>query len=148
MTKPLDLKGKTFSRLKVISRAGKDKYKKILWNCVCECGNKIQVSTSSLNSGNTKSCGCLVKANSGNKKGYKPVQNTGAKSQLNDDKIDLKRRRNCIYAMEICCFKYDDMRNLPCKGCNRFKQLDFTTDVYSTRHDYSERARHGGIIFV
>lgn len=27
--------------------------------CQCDCGNQIEVSTNSLNKGNTKSCGCL-----------------------------------------------------------------------------------------
>jgi len=27
--------------------------------CKCECGNKVDVRTSNLYSGNTKSCGCL-----------------------------------------------------------------------------------------
>jgi len=148
MSKPLNLKGKTFTRLKVISKAGKDKYRKILWNCVCECGNKIKVSTSALNAGNTKSCGCLVKANSGNRKGYKPTQNMGSICKANDDKIDLKRRANCSRAMKTCCFKYDGMDNLPCLGCRDFKQIDFEVDVYNTKNDYSVRARHGSIVFV
>jgi hypothetical protein len=29
------------------------------WICHCECGNTVQASTGSLNSGNTRSCGCL-----------------------------------------------------------------------------------------
>ena len=30
-----------------------------IMNCVCECGEKKQVRTSNLYSGNTQSCGCL-----------------------------------------------------------------------------------------
>ena len=38
------------------------KLKKIIyWMCLCDCGNKTLVSVSSLNSGSTKSCGCLQK---------------------------------------------------------------------------------------
>lgn len=31
----------------------------IMWACQCECGNIIDVRTSNLKSGNTRSCGCL-----------------------------------------------------------------------------------------
>ena len=38
------------------------KLKKVIhWVCLCDCGNRITVSVSSLNKGNTKSCGCLRK---------------------------------------------------------------------------------------
>ena len=29
-----------------------------MWNCLCDCGNEIVVSTGDLRSGHTKSCGC------------------------------------------------------------------------------------------
>lgn len=56
-----DLIGKTFYRLKVIERYGSDPKAGILWLCQCNCGNKIVVSTSDLNKGSVKSCGCLRK---------------------------------------------------------------------------------------
>ena len=56
-----DLTGKQFGRLTVIKRNGSNKHKQALWLCKCECGNEISVPTASLNSGNTKSCGCYNK---------------------------------------------------------------------------------------
>lgn len=35
------------------------KYKKIYWDCKCECGKLFDASGQSLRSGNTKSCGCI-----------------------------------------------------------------------------------------
>lgn len=35
--------------------------RKIMWNCICDCGNRATIQTSHLNSGATKSCGCLQK---------------------------------------------------------------------------------------
>lgn len=55
----LDLLGKTFDRLLVVSYGGVTKSCKRLWNCQCTCGNKTTVTTNSLKSGHTKSCGCL-----------------------------------------------------------------------------------------
>jgi hypothetical protein len=54
----IDLTGKRFHRLVVISRAvnhGKD----ARWNCQCDCGNTSIVQSNNLKSGNSKSCGCL-----------------------------------------------------------------------------------------
>lgn len=58
-----DLLGKKFGRLTVISYDGNDKYQHRLWKCQCECGNYVTVSTARLNSGHTKSCGCISRAN-------------------------------------------------------------------------------------
>lgn len=33
--------------------------KRVQWVCVCECGNELLVEAGNLNSGHTKSCGCL-----------------------------------------------------------------------------------------
>lgn len=52
--------GKQFGRLKVLSFSGCKKQNKY-WECVCECGKIIFVSTNHLNSGHTRSCGCLRK---------------------------------------------------------------------------------------
>ncbi len=50
---------KKFNRLLVISEAGRTEKNNRLWNCRCECG-KVQVATTSaLQRGLTKSCGCL-----------------------------------------------------------------------------------------
>lgn len=32
--------------------------KRKIWLCKCDCGNRIEVSTNNLTSGNTRSCGC------------------------------------------------------------------------------------------
>jgi hypothetical protein len=57
--KPQDLTGNQFGRLTVVRSEGKGNYGKYLWLCRCSCGNTIISSTSQLNNGNTRSCGCL-----------------------------------------------------------------------------------------
>lgn len=58
-----NLNGLRFGRLIVKEFAGKRIGKRgeayYLWNCLCDCGEKSIVYAGSLNSGNTKSCGCL-----------------------------------------------------------------------------------------
>lgn len=59
-----DLTGRVFNRLRVIVFAGyflhssKSKKKEARWFAECSCDKSILVSSSSLMSGNTKSCGC------------------------------------------------------------------------------------------
>jgi hypothetical protein len=59
MGKRLELVGRKFGRLLVISDMGTNKKLKSLWGCLCECGNNLIVMGSDLINGNTKSCGCL-----------------------------------------------------------------------------------------
>lgn len=52
-----DYTGSRFGRLLVIERTtGSDG--RSAWHCQCTCGNFVTVRTSSLTTGNTKSCGC------------------------------------------------------------------------------------------
>lgn len=53
-----DLTGKRFGRLVVNCDAGRTKNKSIIWHCICDCGNEINVRSFSLLSGKTQSCGC------------------------------------------------------------------------------------------
>lgn len=56
-----DLTGHRFCRLVVLECAGKDRFSNLIWKCQCDCGNICEVAGHSLNSGRTKSCGCLKK---------------------------------------------------------------------------------------
>ena len=49
----LSLESHVFGRLKVLSRNG-TKWRKSLWLCQCECGEKVTVSSRALISGGTK----------------------------------------------------------------------------------------------
>jgi hypothetical protein len=59
MPKFIDLSGKRFGRLAVVSRADDDeKNKQPRWNCVCDCGANRVVYGNALRAGVTTSCGC------------------------------------------------------------------------------------------
>lgn len=53
----IDLAGKKFGRLTVISRAPNVKGK-TMWNCKCSCGSEKAVRASHLSGGRSTSCGC------------------------------------------------------------------------------------------
>lgn len=58
----IDLTGKKFGRLEVISRNPKNATDKSpQWNCRCDYGNETVVQGRHLRSGHTKSCGCMQK---------------------------------------------------------------------------------------
>jgi len=56
---PLDLTGQRFGKLTAISLAIPEG--RTHWTCQCDCGNELEVRSSHLTSGHTKSCGCLRK---------------------------------------------------------------------------------------
>ena len=62
MGKPLDLLGQHFGRLTVIRFAGHRSFSGPcyrFWECLCECGARVDVATVHLRNGHTQSCGCL-----------------------------------------------------------------------------------------
>ena len=59
MSHRLDLVGKKFGKLTVVSFSHRDKSYQLFWNCICECGKKTMVNGRHLRSGQTKSCGCI-----------------------------------------------------------------------------------------
>ena len=61
MGKIIDLVGKRFGRLVVVSFYMTGKRRQAIWDCVCDCGNTKRVDRGNLISGNTTSCGCLHK---------------------------------------------------------------------------------------
>jgi hypothetical protein len=75
-----DRVGRKYGRLTVISRSGSDKWGNAEWLCSCDCGNEKVVNGTLLNSGDTRSCGCLV---SDSKKGPKNPRWRGGKTMTN-----------------------------------------------------------------
>lgn len=55
-----NLAGKRFGRLTVLYPADSQNcFQKGVWHCRCDCGNEADISTGSLLTGATQSCGCL-----------------------------------------------------------------------------------------
>jgi hypothetical protein len=60
MGKLIDMIGKKFNRLTIVSRVANEDTR-AAWNCVCDCGNTITLNGKQIRSGHTKSCGCYRK---------------------------------------------------------------------------------------
>jgi hypothetical protein len=54
----LDLTGQRFGRLIAIRLAGNAHNGRVLWECICDCGNTKVTSSGDLRAGHTVSCGC------------------------------------------------------------------------------------------
>jgi len=70
MGKFIDLTGRVFGKLTVLSYAGKNKWRQALFECECNCPLKtiVTINGNNLRGGATKSCGCLQR---------KAIANTG-----------------------------------------------------------------------
>jgi hypothetical protein len=56
---PIPMIGRRFSRLIVLSFAGRNKHTHRLYTCLCDCGKQTVVTGAILRNGKTRSCGCL-----------------------------------------------------------------------------------------
>ncbi len=54
-----DLTGQVFGRLTVLEPTEKRRGSSVIWKCKCSCATILEVSSTDLISGDTKSCGCL-----------------------------------------------------------------------------------------
>ncbi|MEK0286579.1 hypothetical protein [Caldifermentibacillus hisashii] len=67
MIKKIDLTGKHFGNLTVIGVSEKRGHNNaVLWDCKCSCGNDTTATTTQLEKGLRKSCGCLRKKSPSN----------------------------------------------------------------------------------
>lgn len=106
----IDISGKRFGRLLVDGYIGRDKFDKILWRCICDCGNVTYLSKNSLNSGTTISCGC-----------YRIDQISGANNpNWNPNLSDEERIENRDYKeyrdWRLAVFERDKYNCLVCDG--------------------------------
>ena len=56
----MDLTGKRFERLTVVSKSMRNDGRNVYWNCYCDCGGVTEATTGALRSGYTTHCGCLT----------------------------------------------------------------------------------------
>ena len=59
MSKKIDLTGRRFGILTVIEEVKDSKRIRVLWKCLCDCGQLTQSSTANLIRGLSQSCGCV-----------------------------------------------------------------------------------------
>ena len=55
-----DLTNMRFGKLIALEPTNKRARSSVIWKCICDCGNEVEVSSWNLRNGDTKSCGCLI----------------------------------------------------------------------------------------
>lgn len=55
-----NLLGLKFGKLIVIKKLSKRKNGYVVWRCICDCGSTVEITSNSLTTGHTRSCGCLI----------------------------------------------------------------------------------------
>lgn len=126
-----NLIGQHFGKLIVIDRAvDKLPYSDSLtWICQCDCGNQIITTTSRLNSGNTRSCGCSNKSES--VEIIKQILNNSNiqfKTEVKVDGLISKNNRPLrfdFYLPEYNCYiEFDGEQHYSTSLANRYTSLD------------------------
>jgi len=65
-TRAVDLSGQRFGRLIALRPTEERKRGVVVWECKCDCGNTVHISSVDLRSGGSRSCGCLRRENARN----------------------------------------------------------------------------------
>lgn len=60
--------GQRFGRLVVIDKTDERRHGQIVWDCLCDCGNRARIVTHSLARGATRSCGCIGREERANRR--------------------------------------------------------------------------------
>jgi len=104
MGKALDLTGKKFGKLTVLSRSAKtNKWGAIFWLCQCDCGKQKVAAGKTLKNGKTKNCGCERKTNFIDRTGKKYGRLTALKVFK---KVKTKNATIVHWLCECSCGKY------------------------------------------
>lgn len=53
-----NIAGCRYGNVTAVKVAGRDAFKRALWECICDCGATFVAGANNLKTGNTKSCGC------------------------------------------------------------------------------------------
>ena len=106
--KSANLVGQRFGKLTVIERIKTKDKNSVWWKCKCDCGNYKKVRSSSLLSGDCKSCGCLISYGEEEIRKYLNNNNVDYKTQywFNDLRND---DTNAPLYFDFAVFKDNDL---------------------------------------
>lgn len=123
----VDISGKKYNLLTVIKPFKKDKNGTIIWLCKCDCGKDTYVSKPNLESGNTKSCGCL---------NHKKIENPRKKDRLYHVWHGMKER--CSKKANVINSKWYSEKGIDV--CDEWKHdfISFKKWMIDNGYDYSK----------
>lgn len=132
-----DISGRKFGKLTAVYPTDKrTSNRHVIWHCVCDCGNELDVSRDKLIQGITKSCGCLISY--GEEiiaKILTQLHITYHRQQMFDDCINPKtgaRLRFDFYLTEYnCCIEYDGKQH-----------YEYTNQDWNTEEHYLQTTQN------
>lgn len=128
MAKKINLIGKKYGKLTVIEEIEeRNKQGKILYKCICECGNECIVKAINLTTGKTKSCGCsqhVSKIKDSDFIGKKFGEFTVIKfSHINNKNVRMYLCKcSCGNEVVVNCYNLKNGKSTNC-GCKRKNNL-------------------------
>lgn len=137
MSKFIDITGQKIGRLTVLYRTedklyGKNNRKTVMWHCVCECGNEIDVASQSLKRGLTKSCGCL---------NLETIKRRDIKHKIHGE--NKSRLYECWHAMKKRCLNKHSAKYINYGGrgitiCEEWKNDYVSFSVWAKQNGYND----------
>jgi len=125
--KRLDLAGKRKGKLVVIgyshSHIQPSGNKRAVWDAVCDCGNKTQISTSTFTHGKTISCGCYFKeiiSSGANKKPF-------GEATFNSKYLSYKTRAKAHRKKLSFTLTKEEFKNLITAPCHYCGEIEYST---------------------
>lgn len=115
-----NLLGKRYGRGVVTSLLGKNKQNCFEWSLVCDCGNAYKATTSNLNAGHVRSCGCysLEKVKENIKKASEKIRLPHGQSARNElFRSYQKRALDNGMAFEFNVEDFEKITQKPCCYC-------------------------------
>lgn len=138
--------GIRFGRLVILSISEhRDKHRNTYYDCICDCGNLATVAYNGLMSGDTRSCGCLLKEFQTERtlEAWEAAYRlfvTNAKNRKNqsDDKFTKK------FDMSLTYSEYKALAILPCSYCGNGPILWKRKSIYVNGIDrlHNEQGYH------
>lgn len=146
MPKRLDLTGNTYGYIKVISPTDRRDGSNVIYKCLCTaCGKECYMSTRSLRSEKSKSCGCLHLSYLGDNVGQ-VVRNAGISDGTNLSRIrSSKPQQNNRSGVRGVCWTGGQWEaTLYCKGkrIRLYRGPDFDAAVKARKQGEKDRLQH------
>ena len=107
-----NLLGKKIGKLTVVKLFGRVN-KRIVWNCICECGKSINVLAAHLNNKHTQSCGCYKKEINSKRLTNKPIY----KSKFSPVESSARVIWRGVYKKELSFEDFFRLSQMNCYYC-------------------------------
>lgn len=154
-TRALDLQNQRFGNLVALEATEKrNNNKSVIWLCKCDCGKICEVDSSSLITGNTKSCGCQRNKSYGEQKIAKLLENNCIVFEREKSFSDLRYEdsthlaRFDFYLPEYkCLIEFDGVQHFQ-PGLGNYDNIE--KFAKTQEHDYikNEYAKNHNITLI